>query len=79
MGYIYEAAERAARKHDTRNPYELLESIGANIRYCHEFEPDGLRVFDNPQQDNVCRYKRQLKRTRQTDSCRTRGGSLDTP
>ena len=45
MGYEFEAAERAAKKHQTRDPYKLLEAIGANIRYCYEFEPDGLKGY----------------------------------
>ena len=45
MGYEFEAAEKAAKKHHTRDPYRLLESIGANISYCYEFEPDGLKGY----------------------------------
>ena len=45
MGYEFEAAERAAKMHQTRDPYKLLEAIGANIRYCYEFEPDGLKGY----------------------------------
>jgi hypothetical protein len=45
MVYIYGAAERAAKKYQTRNPYELLDAIGAKTRYCYEYEPDGLKGF----------------------------------
>jgi len=45
MGNIYEAAERAVKRHDTRDPYKLLKSMGANIRYCYEFEPEGLKGY----------------------------------
>lgn len=45
MGYIYEEAERAAKKYQTRNPYKLLDAIGAKTHYCNDYEPDGLKGF----------------------------------
>jgi len=43
--YIYGAAERAVKNHQTRDPYKLLDAIGANTRYCYDFEPDGLKGY----------------------------------
>jgi len=45
MGFEFEAAERAARMHQTRDPYKLLDAIGANTQYCYEFDPDGLKGY----------------------------------
>ena len=45
MGYEYWMAEELAKKFQTRNPYELLDCIGAKIRYCYDYEPDGLKGF----------------------------------
>jgi len=45
MVYIYGAAEKAAKKYQTRDPYKLLDAIGAKTRYCYEYEPDGLKGF----------------------------------
>ena len=45
MGLIFLEAERAVRRFNTRNPYELLDAIGANVRFCYEYEPDGLKGF----------------------------------
>ena len=45
MGYIYAEAESAVKKYQTRNPYELLDAIGAKVRHCYEYEPDGLKGF----------------------------------
>jgi Zn-dependent peptidase ImmA (M78 family) len=45
VGYIYEAAENAAKTHETRDPFKLLDAIGAKIKYDYEFEPDGLKGY----------------------------------
>ena len=45
MGYEYSAAERAAKLYQTRDPFKLLNAIGANTRYCYDYEPDGLKGF----------------------------------
>jgi len=45
MLYIYAEAERAAKKYQTRDPYKLLDAIGAKTRYCYDYEPDGLKGF----------------------------------
>ena len=45
MGYEYWMAEKLAKKFQTRNPYELLDCIGAKTRYCYDYDPDGLRGF----------------------------------
>jgi len=45
MGYEYFMAEQAAKKYQTRNPYKLLDAIGAEVRYCHDFDEDGLKGY----------------------------------
>jgi len=45
MGYEYTEAERAANKFQTRDPYHLLDAIGAKIRYYYDFEEDGLKGY----------------------------------
>ena len=45
MVYTYGAAESAVRRFQTRDPYKLLDAIGANTRYCYDFEPDGLKGY----------------------------------
>jgi Zn-dependent peptidase ImmA (M78 family) len=45
MGIEYEVAEEIAKRHQTRDPYKLLDAIGAVTRYCHDFEPDGLKGY----------------------------------
>jgi len=45
MGYEYERAEQAARKYNTRNPYKLLDEIGAVTRFDYSYEPSGLKGF----------------------------------
>jgi Zn-dependent peptidase ImmA (M78 family) len=43
--YCYQAAENEVKKHDTRDPYKLLDAIGARIVYRYDYEPDGLKGF----------------------------------
>ena len=45
MGIIYIAAEAAARKHQTRDPYRLLNAIGAITKFSDEYEKGGLKGF----------------------------------
>ena len=45
MDRIYLEAERIVKKYGTRNPYELLDCIGAIVRFSHEFGPDGMKGF----------------------------------
>ena len=45
MGSIYAVAEQVVKKFYTRDPYELLDAIGAKTRYCYDYEPDGLKGF----------------------------------
>ena len=45
MSYIYSQAEYLAKKYQTRNPYELLDAIGATLRLSYEYEKDGLKGF----------------------------------
>jgi len=45
VGCIYDLAQQSAKKYDTRNPFELLEEIGAIVKYVYNFDPDGLKGF----------------------------------
>ena len=45
MDYSYFAAEGAARRCDSRSPYDLLDSIKAVTRISHDFASDGLKGF----------------------------------
>jgi len=45
MGAKYREAEFLAQKYDTRNPYELLDAIGAVTRFAYDFEEGGLKGF----------------------------------
>ena len=45
MDYIYLEAENAVKRFQTRNPYELLDAIGAELRFSYDYEPDGLKGF----------------------------------
>lgn len=42
---IYNEADGYARRFKTRNPYELLDAIGAITVFSDEYEPDGLKGF----------------------------------
>ena len=45
MDRIYLEAERAVKKYGTRNPYELLDGMGAILEFSHDYQPDGLKGF----------------------------------
>jgi len=45
MECIYLKAERIVKEYDTRNPYELLECIGAHLEFSYAYAPDGLKGF----------------------------------
>ena len=45
MDRIYLEAEQAVRKHKTRDPYELLDTIGAYLEFSYDYEPNGLKGF----------------------------------
>ena len=45
MGAIHRKAEHIVQKYGTRNPYELLDAMGAVTRITYEFEPKGLKGF----------------------------------
>jgi Zn-dependent peptidase ImmA (M78 family) len=45
MGYIHKKAEYYAKKLKTRNPYDLLDAIGATLKLSFEYEPNGLKGF----------------------------------
>ena len=49
MNYIYAAAESAVKKHGTRNPYELLKSMGVTVRFSYGYDPGGLKGFSTIQ------------------------------
>lgn len=42
---IYQQAEKAARKYHTRNPYELLDAVGAVTEVVYDFPAHGLKGF----------------------------------
>ena len=41
MNTKYREVEDLVRKYDTRNPYELLDAIGAVTRFAYDFDGDG--------------------------------------
>ena len=43
--YIYKEADRLARKFMTRDPFELLDYIGAVTRFSNEYERNGLKGY----------------------------------
>ena len=44
-GFIYEEAIRILDKYKTRDPYELLDAIGAVTIFTREYERDGLKGY----------------------------------
>ena len=49
MNYIYRAAENTVKKHGTRNPFELLQSMGVMVRFSYDYDPNGLKGFSTIQ------------------------------
>ena len=45
MGAIYQEVEWMVYRHGTRDPFELLDAIGAVTWLSYEFEADGLKGF----------------------------------
>jgi Zn-dependent peptidase ImmA (M78 family) len=45
MDYIYNKVERIIKKYGTRDPYELLDAIGAVTRFSYEYPSDGLKGY----------------------------------
>jgi len=45
MDYFYRKAQEVVRKYGTRDPYELLDAIGANLRFSDNYSADGLKGF----------------------------------
>ena len=45
MDRIYFEAEQAVQKYGTRDPYELLDCIGAFLEFSYDYEPTGLKGF----------------------------------
>jgi Zn-dependent peptidase ImmA (M78 family) len=44
-GFVYSEVERILKKYKTRDPYELLDSIGALTIISYEYEPSGLKGY----------------------------------
>ena len=44
-GYVYSETERILKKYRTRNPYELLDAIGAVTEFSYEYGRHGLRGY----------------------------------
>jgi len=42
---MHKTAERIVAEYDTRNPYALLDAMGAITRIVYDFDPDGLKGF----------------------------------
>jgi len=45
MGYAYKKAEEAAKKFNTRCPYELLDAIGAVTKISYAYHENGLKGY----------------------------------
>lgn len=45
MDTKYSRADQFVQKYNTRNPYELLDAIGAITRFSYDFDEDGLKGF----------------------------------
>ena len=45
MSYLYTEAEKAAKKCGTRDPYDLIDVIGAKLRVSYDFDPEGLKGY----------------------------------
>ena len=43
--YIFRQVEETRKKYWTRDPYELLGSIGAEVHFTREFSPEGLKGY----------------------------------
>jgi len=43
----YQEAEGFAKKLCSRDPFDLLDSIGARIKFNYEYQPDGLQGYAN--------------------------------
>ena len=45
MDYIFKEAESLTKKVCSRDPFELLDFIGARVKYSFDYQPDGLQGF----------------------------------
>jgi len=45
MNYIYSEVQRILEKYNTRNPFELLDAIGAITKYTYEYTPNELKGY----------------------------------
>ena len=45
MGFIYSEVERILKKYETRDPYKLLDEIGAVTIFSYEYSRDGLKGY----------------------------------
>jgi Zn-dependent peptidase ImmA (M78 family) len=49
----YTQAENTAKQYQTRNPYELLDAIGAHTRFSYVYEPNGLKGYSTILNDQM--------------------------
>jgi len=45
MDFVYAEANRVLKKYGTRDPYELLDAIGAVVRITDRYPPEGLKGY----------------------------------
>jgi len=45
VSYTYNEAEKAVGLIGNRNPYDLLDFIGANVKFSNAYEPNGLKGY----------------------------------
>jgi len=53
MDYTYHAAQEAMQKYGTRDPYELLDALGADLHFSDNYAPDGLKGFAAIQKNSM--------------------------
>ena len=53
MNHIYHRAEETVRKYNTRDPYELLDALGADLHFSDCYAPGGLKGFATIQKNGM--------------------------